>query len=92
MKKIIITGVITLGILGVYGYSAFAITKTQNNNTSIQNQQQYCNLRHLNCSLTHSNNINNQYCNLGHENCNLNHNNGYNGQHHNNNACHNTWR
>ena len=96
MKKIIITGTITLGILGICGYSAFAVTKTQNNNTSIQTQQQYCNLGHLNCSLTHSNNINNQYCNLGHENCNLNHNNnhnnGYNGQHHNNNACHNTWR
>ncbi|EGT4142431.1 hypothetical protein [Clostridium perfringens] len=93
MKKIIISGAITLGILVICGYSAFAITTTQNNTTSIQTQQQYCNLGHPNCNLIHSNHTNNtQYCNLGHENCNLNHNNGYNGQHHNNgNECHNTW-
>ncbi|WP_283697433.1 hypothetical protein [Clostridium perfringens] len=93
MKKIIISGAITLGILGICGYSAFAVTTPQNNNTSIQTQQQYCNLGHLNCNLTHSNDTNNtQYCNLNHENCNLNHNNGYNGQHHNNgNGCHNAW-
>ncbi|MCX0356084.1 hypothetical protein LI064_16360 [Clostridium perfringens] len=97
MKKIIISGAITLGVLVICGYSVFAITTTQNNNASIQTQQQYCSLGHQNCNLNHSNSTNNtQYCNLGHENCNLNHNNNYNnsynGQHHNNgNGCHNTW-
>lgn len=76
LKKLIITGAITLGVLGICRYSAYAVTTPQNNSTSIQTQQQYCNLVHSNCNLNHNNN----------------HNNGYNGQHHNNgNGHHNTW-
>lgn len=70
MKKIITAGAITLGILGVFGYTSHATTNkisNQTNNTTTQTQQ-YCNLGHYNCNLIHDNSQhhNNNHINKSH--------------------------